>query len=115
MPELSVLAGVVLLGDAAHTINPLAGQGVNLGFKDVDILLHEVEKAGSDWAERRVLKAYECRRRPDNLLMQGGMDFFYTTFSNNLLPVKLLRNAGLKLAEHAGPIKQQVLKYAMGM
>ena len=107
--------GVVLLGDAAHTINPLAGQGVNLGFKDVDVLLHEIEKAGQDWSELRVLKGYECRRRPDNLLMQSGMDFFYTTFSNDLLPVKLLRNAGLKLAEQAGPIKQKVLKYAMGM
>lgn len=107
--------GVVLLGDAAHTINPLAGQGVNLGFKDVDVLLHEIEKAGQDWSNVRVLKAYERRRRPDNLLMQSSMDFFYTTFSNNLLPVKLLRNAGLKLAEQAGPIKQKVLKYAMGM
>ncbi|MDV5172368.1 2-octaprenyl-3-methyl-6-methoxy-1,4-benzoquinol hydroxylase [Photobacterium rosenbergii] len=108
-------SGTVLLGDAAHTINPLAGQGVNLGFKDVDVLLHEIEKAGQDWSELRVLKAYERRRRPDNLLMQSGMDFFYTMFSNDLLPVKLLRNAGLKLAEQAGPIKQKVLKYAMGM
>ncbi|MCQ1059481.1 2-octaprenyl-3-methyl-6-methoxy-1,4-benzoquinol hydroxylase [Photobacterium sp. DNB23_23_1] len=108
-------SGVVLLGDAAHTINPLAGQGVNLGFKDVDVLLHEIEKAGQDWSSVRVLQAYERRRRPDNLLMQSGMDFFYTAFSNNLLPVKFLRNAGLKLAEQAGPIKQKVLKYAMGM
>ncbi|KHT63669.1 2-octaprenyl-3-methyl-6-methoxy-1,4-benzoquinol hydroxylase [Photobacterium gaetbulicola] len=107
--------GIVLLGDAAHTINPLAGQGVNLGFKDVDVLLHEIEKAGQDWSKVGVLKAYERRRRPDNLLMQSGMDFFYTTFSNNLLPLKLVRNAGLKLAEQAGPIKQKVLKYAMGM
>jgi len=107
--------GVVLLGDAAHTINPLAGQGVNLGFRDVDVLLHEAEKAGKEWAKPAVLKAYERRRRPDNLLMQSGMDFFYTTFSNSLLPVKLLRNAGLKLAEHTGPVKKQVLKYAMGM
>lgn len=107
--------GIVLLGDAAHTINPLAGQGVNLGFKDVDVLLHEIEKSGQDWSKVRVLKAYERRRRPDNLLMQSGMDFFYTTFSNNLLPLKLVRNAGLKLAEQAGPIKQKVLKYAMGM
>ena len=106
---------VVLLGDAAHTINPLAGQGVNLGFKDVDVLLHEVEKAGKAWAEPRVLIQYERRRRPDNMLMQSGMDFFYTTFSNDLLPLKLARNIGLKVAEHAGPIKKQVLKYAMGM
>ncbi|KMV28752.1 2-octaprenyl-3-methyl-6-methoxy-1,4-benzoquinol hydroxylase [Photobacterium swingsii] len=106
---------VVLLGDAAHTINPLAGQGVNLGFKDVDVLLHEVEKAGKNWAEQDVLKKYERRRRPDNLVMQTGMDFFYTTFSNDLLPLKIARNIGLKVAEKAGPIKKQVLKYAMGM
>lgn len=108
-------AGVVLLGDAAHTINPLAGQGVNLGFKDVDVLLHEIEKAGSGWDQLSVLRSYERRRKPDNLLMQSGMDFFYTTFSNSLLPIKMLRNAGLKLAEHAGPVKQQILKYAMGL
>ena len=107
--------GVVLLGDAAHTINPLAGQGVNLGFKDVDVLLHEIEKVGKGWAEPEVLRSYEHRRRPDNLLMQSGMDVFYTVFSNDLLPVKLLRNVGLKLAEHTGPVKKQVLKYAMGM
>ncbi|MGF1683665.1 2-octaprenyl-3-methyl-6-methoxy-1,4-benzoquinol hydroxylase [Photobacterium minamisatsumaniensis] len=108
-------SGVVLLGDAAHTINPLAGQGVNLGFKDVDVLLHEIEKAGQAWDKPSVLKAYQCRRRPDNVMMQTGMDFFYTTFSNSLAPIKFIRNAGLKLAEHAGPIKQKVLKYAMGM
>ncbi|MGF1836622.1 2-octaprenyl-3-methyl-6-methoxy-1,4-benzoquinol hydroxylase [Photobacterium sanguinicancri] len=106
---------IVLLGDAAHTINPLAGQGVNLGFKDVDVLLHEIEKAGKNWAEQDVLKKYERRRRPDNLIMQSGMDFFYTTFSNDLLPLKIARNIGLKVAEKAGPIKKQVLKYAMGM
>ena len=105
----------VLLGDAAHTINPLAGQGVNLGFKDVDVLLSEMDKAGEQWDQPAVWQAYERRRRPDNLLMQSGMDFFYTTFSNDLLPLKFLRNAGLKLAEQAGPLKKQVLKYAMGL
>jgi 3-demethoxyubiquinol 3-hydroxylase len=108
-------SNVVLLGDAAHTINPLAGQGVNLGFKDVDVLLHEIEKGDKGWANISVLKAYERRRRPDNLLMQTGMDVFYTTFSNSLFPLKLARNVGLKLAEHTGPLKKQVLKYAMGI
>ncbi|MGF1688289.1 2-octaprenyl-3-methyl-6-methoxy-1,4-benzoquinol hydroxylase [Photobacterium japonica] len=106
---------VVLLGDAAHTINPLAGQGVNLGFKDVNVLLEEIEKAGEQWDQPAVLQAYERRRRPDNLLMQSGMDLFYTTFSNDLLPLKFLRNAGLKLAEQTGPLKKHVLKYAMGL
>ncbi|PSW72009.1 2-octaprenyl-3-methyl-6-methoxy-1,4-benzoquinol hydroxylase [Photobacterium sp. GB-50] len=106
---------VVLLGDAAHTINPLAGQGVNLGFKDVDVLLQEIEAAGELWAESSVLDKYQRRRRPDNLVMQTGMDFFYVTFSNNITPLKFIRNAGLRLADEAGGIKKQVLKYAMGL
>ncbi|HIF9371304.1 TPA: 2-octaprenyl-3-methyl-6-methoxy-1,4-benzoquinol hydroxylase [Photobacterium damselae] len=108
-------SGVVLLGDAAHTINPLAGQGVNLGFKDVLVLLDEVEKAGANWAQATTYQRYERRRRPDNLLMQSGMDLFYTVFSNTLPPLQLLRNVGLRLADKAGPIKKQVLKYAMGI
>ncbi|MBV7300503.1 2-octaprenyl-3-methyl-6-methoxy-1,4-benzoquinol hydroxylase [Enterovibrio paralichthyis] len=107
--------GVVVLGDAAHTINPLAGQGVNLGFKDVDALLDVVADAGIEWLSDDVLAAYERKRKPDNLIMQTGMDVFYGGFSNEIAPLKLLRNVGLKLAESSGPIKVQVLKYAMGL
>ncbi|KGY13482.1 2-octaprenyl-3-methyl-6-methoxy-1,4-benzoquinol hydroxylase [Vibrio tubiashii] len=103
----------VLVGDSAHTINPLAGQGVNLGFKDVEVLL-EVAK-GAAQLDQSVLKQYERKRRPDNLLMQSGMDFFYKGFSNDIAPLKLVRNAALKIAENAGPLKAQVLKYALGM
>ncbi|SMY38729.1 2-octaprenyl-3-methyl-6-methoxy-1,4-benzoquinol hydroxylase [Photobacterium andalusiense] len=106
---------VVLLGDAAHTINPLAGQGVNLGFKDVSCLLEKISQAGNDWQQPQVLANYERCRRPDNLLMQTGMDFFYSTFSNNIGPLKLLRNVSLRIADHTGGIKKQVLKYAMGI
>ncbi|WP_428772100.1 2-octaprenyl-3-methyl-6-methoxy-1,4-benzoquinol hydroxylase [Vibrio sp.] len=102
----------VLVGDAAHTINPLAGQGVNLGFKDVAALL-EVSEQGE--LDEKSLRQYECRRRPDNLLMQTGMDVFYKTFSNDVTPLKMLRNAALKLAEHSGPLKQKVLRYALGL
>ncbi|MFC3022608.1 2-octaprenyl-3-methyl-6-methoxy-1,4-benzoquinol hydroxylase [Vibrio zhugei] len=103
----------VLVGDSAHTINPLAGQGVNLGFKDVATLLAQTEEG--DKLTESVLRGYERRRRPDNLLMQSGMDFFYKTFSNSLPPLKLARNAMLKVAEHSGPIKQQLLRYALGL
>ncbi|RXJ73080.1 2-octaprenyl-3-methyl-6-methoxy-1,4-benzoquinol hydroxylase [Veronia nyctiphanis] len=105
---------VVILGDAAHTINPLAGQGVNLGFKDVDALLDEVAAAGERWRDNQVLENYTRRRRTDNLLMQTGMDVFYAGFSNDIGPLKLLRNIGMKFAENSGPIKEQVLKYAWG-
>lgn len=103
----------VLVGDSAHTINPLAGQGVNLGFKDVDVLLSVTEQ--QEKLEDTLLAKYERARRPDNLLMQTGMDFFYKGFSNDLGLLKFVRNAALKLAENSGPIKAQVLKYALGM
>ncbi len=105
--------GCVLVGDSAHTINPLAGQGVNLGFKDVEALLDVTE--GQQALSMDVLKLYERKRRPDNLLMQSGMDFFYKSFSNELAPLKFVRNAALKVAEKSGPIKAQVLKYALGL
>lgn len=103
----------VLVGDSAHTINPLAGQGVNLGFKDVSVLLDTIADKGLD--SEAAFIAYEKQRRKDNLLMQTGMDFFYTTFSNNIAPLKVLRNVALKAAEHSGEIKKQVLKYALGL
>lgn len=103
----------VLVGDSAHTINPLAGQGVNLGFKDVEVLL-QVTESQEDLSDS-LLKKYEMRRRPDNLLMQSGMDFFYKGFSNDIGPLKLVRNAALKIAENSGAVKTQVLKYALGL
>lgn len=108
-----VKQGCVLIGDAAHTINPLAGQGVNLGFKDVATLLAVTEEREELTLEQ--FQHYERKRRPDNLLMQTGMDIFYKTFSNDVLPLKLMRNVLLKGAEHAGPIKEQVLRYALGL
>ncbi|MCK3654984.1 2-octaprenyl-3-methyl-6-methoxy-1,4-benzoquinol hydroxylase [Pasteurellaceae bacterium Macca] len=110
--------GVVLVGDAAHTINPLAGQGVNLGFKDVKALLSVLEQAlqkGESWRDDKVLARYEQQRKGDNLLMQSGMDFFYKTFKTDLLPVKIARNLGLIAAEKITPFKKQALKYALGL
>ena len=105
--------GCVLVGDSAHTINPLAGQGVNLGFKDVAALLDISKEKGE--LTQSVARRYEVMRRSDNLMMQSGMDFFYKTFSNDIGPLKFVRNAALKLAENSGPIKAQVLKYALGL
>lgn len=103
----------VLLGDAAHTINPLAGQGVNLGFKDVKVLLEEIETKGVE--TDKALLSYQSKRKIDNLAMQSSMDLFYTLFSNSLPPIKFLRNVGLKLADSSGALKTQALKYALGL
>jgi 2-octaprenyl-3-methyl-6-methoxy-1,4-benzoquinol hydroxylase len=114
----------VVIGDAAHTINPLAGQGVNLGFKDVAALLSVIREELAAYDRSAVLQPrhycqwlmkYEVARRRDNLVMMSAMDLLYSTFSNNNMPLKLLRNLGLKLANHAGPIKYNAMKYAMGL
>ncbi|MCL1123837.1 FAD-dependent oxidoreductase [Shewanella surugensis] len=108
---------VVILGDAAHTINPLAGQGVNLGFKDVAALIESVRQRMSEsdaWWDNTMLAHYQSSRYRDNQLMMSAMDMFYAGFSNELLPLKLIRNGMLKLANINGPIKRKVLKYAMG-
>ena len=110
--------GVALIGDAAHTINPLAGQGVNLGYRDVDALLDVLINARAcceDWSSTEVLKRYERRRRPDNLLMQAGMDAFYLAFSNTLPGLQPLRNLALTVAQRATPLKKMALKYALGL
>lgn len=111
--------GVGLLGDAAHTINPLAGQGVNLGFKDVQALIDVVatmeEEGTGERLNDALLATYQRRRKPDNLLMQTGMDLLYGGFSVEIAPFKMLRNLGLAVANHSGPIKKQVLKYALGL
>lgn len=113
-----VKQGVVLIGDAAHTINPLAGQGVNLGYRDVETLLDvlaEAEKRKESDAYAEALKRYERRRYPDNLLMQTGMDVFYNAFSNDVAPLALVRNLGLMLAERSGKLKEKALRYALGL
>ena len=107
-----------LVGDAAHTIHPLAGQGVNLGYRDVDALIDVLVNArsyGEAWASYPVLKRYQMRRMADNFIMQSGMDLFYAGFSNNLQPLRIMRNLGLMAAERAGVLKRQALKYALGL
>ena len=104
----------LILGDAAHTINPLAGQGINLGFKDVAALLAIIDENGLEDASI-LIKAFEQKRKLSNLLMMSTMDVLYTTFSTPLLPIKAARMFGLRLANRAGPLKNKALKYAMGL
>ncbi|MNC27936.1 2-octaprenyl-3-methyl-6-methoxy-1,4-benzoquinol hydroxylase [compost metagenome] len=72
-------------------------------------------KAGADWHDITLASRYERRRRPDNLLMQSGMDLFYGVFSNEIGPLKLARNLALTLADKAGPLKEMALRYALGL
>ncbi|AXE30764.1 2-octaprenyl-3-methyl-6-methoxy-1,4-benzoquinol hydroxylase [Chromobacterium phragmitis] len=110
--------GVALAGDAAHTIHPLAGQGVNLGFQDAAQLARVIADAhakGEDWAGEKALSRYQRARKPANLAMQAGMDAFCYGFSNDIGPLRLLRGLGLKLADKAGPLKREAIRYALGL
>ncbi len=113
---------VLLLGDAAHTINPMAGQGVNLGFKDVIALQHVIADAisnGEAWHDEEVLARYEQKRRKENLLMMSTMDALYAGFSHPSPIVKVARNLAL-LAVNKVPflnstIKNKALAFACGL
>lgn len=109
---------VVLAGDSAHTINPLAGQGVNLGFQDAQCLqglLKEARRSGDDLAGERWLALYEKQRRPANRRMMLAMDLFYHLFSNAIPPVHLARNLGLGAARALPFARNGVARYAMGL
>lgn len=109
---------VVLAGDSAHTINPLAGQGVNLGFQDAQCLqglLKEAAQANTDLADPAWLQQYEALRRPANRRMMMTMDLFYHLFSNRVPPLHLLRNLGLGAARALPFARNQVARYAMGI
>ncbi len=108
---------VVLAGDAAHTIHPLAGQGVNLGFMDVAALAENLIAARArhqDIGALHVLQAYEGQRRGENLLMQSGMDVLHHLFKPAHGVVPLLRGALLRLANDLPPLKRMLTRRATG-
>ncbi|UTW04992.1 UbiH/UbiF/VisC/COQ6 family ubiquinone biosynthesis hydroxylase [Amphritea atlantica] len=113
-----VKEGVALAGDAAHMINPLAGQGVNIGLLDAATLAEVILRGyreGVEISDLSLLQQYEQQRRNHNLMMMQLMDGFYRVFSNDFLPLRLLRNFGLGAAERITPAKHKVMRFAMGL
>jgi len=110
--------GVALIGDAAHMIHPLAGQGVNIGLLDAAALAQVLVGAcrnGRDIGSAEVLHAFENMRRSNNLIMMTTMDMFYRVFGNANRPMRFIRNLGLGFAERVTPAKKLVMRYAMGL
>ncbi len=110
--------GLALIGDAAHTIHPLAGQGVNLGFLDAavlaEVLMHALER-GESLADIRVLSRYERRRMPHNLAMMAAMEGFERLFQADPLPLRWLRNSGLNLVDGLNEGKALLVRQALGL
>ena len=110
--------GVALVADAAHTIHPLAGQGINLGLQDVAVLAEEIlagHARGVNPGQLDLLRRYQRRRKGENLLVMAAMDGFKALFEQQSLPLRWLRNVGMRGVSQMGPLKQQLIRRAMGV
>ncbi len=108
---------MALVADAAHGIHPIAGQGLNLGFRDVKAMADLVRSAherGEDIGSDELLQAYQRQRRFDNMSMVAVTDGLVRLFSNNIPPVRFIRRAGLKAVSKFPPAKRFFMKQAMG-
>ena len=107
---------VTLVGDAAHVVHPLAGQGMNLGFADVDALLAALAKRDqqSDCGDVRTLGRYARARKEEVMLMRIATDGLQKLFASDLKPLRVLRNAGLGLVDRFPFLKRRLITHAMG-
>lgn len=107
---------LVLVGDAAHTVHPLAGLGMNLGLRDVRELIDVLERArvfDHDPGERAVLRRYERARKPDNALMLRALDGINRLFRSEVPGLDVARGWGMSLFDRSGPIKREIIRRAI--
>ena len=108
---------VALVADAAHSIHPLAGQGINLGLKDVAVLASEFERAqarGLDLGDMTTLRRYPRKRKADNLALMAAMEGFKRGFGAREPLVHVLRNVGLDWVNRSAPLKKWFIRQALG-
>jgi 2-octaprenylphenol hydroxylase len=116
--EHYVLPRFALVGDAAHAVHPLAGQGVNLGFLDCAALAETIEAAhaaDADPGELRLLRRYERWRKGENLLMLTALDGLNGLFSNDNTVLGNVRRAGLSVVNRVRPAKALFMRRALGL
>ncbi len=117
LAERMIDTRVVLAGDSAHGIHPLAGQGLNLGLKDCAALAECIADGvglGLDPGDVSILERYQRWRRFDNVSMALGMEFFDKLFSNDIPPIAAARRVGLAAVNAVGPARRFFMKYAGG-
>jgi 2-octaprenyl-6-methoxyphenol hydroxylase len=115
--ERYIAPRVALIGDAAHGIHPIAGQGLNLGLKDVAALaevLADAKGLGLDMGSATVLERYENWRRVDNTVLAVATDSLNRLFSNDIMPLRLARSWGLGDVNHIGPARRFFMRHARG-
>jgi len=107
---------IALVGDAAHVVHPLAGQGMNLGFGDIDALTAALARRdhASDCGDARTLARYARLRKEEVLLMQLATDGLHRLFSTDLTPVRHLRNVGMGLVDKIPFLKRRLMSHAFG-
>jgi 2-octaprenyl-6-methoxyphenol hydroxylase len=109
---------LALIGDAAHGIHPIAGQGLNLGFRDIDALaglIVEASDAGDDVGSPGLLMRYQAARRPDNLMMLAATDGLDRLFSSDLRFLRTARDLGIAAVHRAPGLKRMFMRRAMGV
>lgn len=109
---------LALIGDAAHCCHPVGGQGVNLGIRDAAALaevLQTADQQGQDIGDMQVLCRYERWRKLENLKILGFTDLLNRLFSNQILPLVILRRVGLWMLQHLYPVRQIALRLMVGL
>ncbi len=106
---------IALVGDAAHSIHPLAGQGANLGITDAAVLAQVLGSSTRDMGGLRTLRRYERARKGENILMMRAMEGFKTLFGSASSPITQLRNTGLSLTNNLPAAKRMLMRHAMGL